>query len=257
MTTTTDIARRHGHTGPTNCQDCGTTENVHFGSWFDPKTRESGNFLQCCACGIKTGDPIYVHAECGAAAADYVPNVNSDPLGQLAFKRIQDRAIEAFLRGQQDAVDCDLEGREVYEHAVAAVLEAVGRAYAAAAINQVAEVLIDKLDEDAYVALGDVAATLDLEVVEDLDGANGTGDDSPQVRVFRRDAGWVMTGTTSEPCTSNHHRAQDGRPACTAVAVWRVVEEHESADGFPMLSIGFYCDTDLPEEHRAQAGVAA
>jgi hypothetical protein len=242
MTTTTDIARRHGHTGPTNCQDCGTTENVHFGSWFDPKTRESGNFLQCCACGIKTGDPIYVHAECGAAAADYVPNVNSDPLGQLAFKRIQDRAIEAFLRGQQDAVDCDLEGREVYEHAVAAVLEAVGRAYAAAAINQVAEVLIDKLDEDAYVALGDVAATRD---------------DSPQVRVFRRDAGWVMTGTTSEPCTSNHHRAQDGRPACTAVAVWRVVEEHESADGFPMLSIGFYCDTDLPEEHRAQAGVAA
>jgi hypothetical protein len=240
VTTTTDIARRHGHTGPTSCQDCGTTENVHFGSWFDPKTRESGNFLQCCACGIKTGDPIYVHAECGAAAADYVPNV-----------------IEAFLRGQQDAVDCDLEGREVHEHAVAAVLEAVGRAYAAAAINQVAEVLIDKLDEDAYVALGDVAATLDLEVVEDLDGANGTGDDSPQVRVFRCDTGWVMTGTAPEPCTSNHHRAQDGREPCTATAVWKVVEEHESADGFPMLSIGFYCDTDLPDKHRAQAGVAA
>jgi hypothetical protein len=253
VTTTTDIARAHGHTGPTNCQDCGTTESVHFGSWFDPKTRESGNFLQCCACGIKAGDPIYAHAECGAAAADYVPNVNSSPHGQLAFKRIQDRAVEAFLNGQQDAVNCHLEGRELYEHAVAAVLEAVGRSYAAAALNHAAQLLVDKLDEDTYLALGDVAATLDLDVIEDLDGANGTDDDSPEVRVFHRADGWVLSPSlspsqTPEACTTNHHRQQDGRPACTEAAVWKVVEDHGMH-----LTIGFYCDADLPDEHRRPA----
>lgn len=261
MTSTTDIARAHGHTGPTNCQDCGTPDNVHFGSWADPKTGESGNFLQCCTCGIKAGDPICIHAEagCDAVATRYVPNINSDSYGQFAFKRIQQRAIEAFLSGQQDAVHCDLEGRELHEHALAAVLEAVGRSYAAAALNQAAQMLVDKLDEDTYLALGDIAATLDLEVVEDLDGANGTGDDDagPIVRVFRRDAGWVMTGPEPEECTTNFHRQQDGRPACTETAAWKVVEDHESADGFPMLSIGFYCDADLPEQHRPQAGVAA
>lgn len=241
MPTTTDIARTHGHTGPTNCQDCGTTENVHFGSWFDPKARESGNFLQCCACGIKAGDPIYTHAECGAAVTSYVPNVNSSPYGRLAFKRIQDRAIEAFLNGQQDADDCHLKGRAKYEHALAAVLEAVGRAYAAAALNQAAQVLIDKLDEDTYLALGDVAATLDLDVVEDLDGANGTGDDSPEVRVFHRPGGWTMAGPGPEACTTNFHRQQDGRPACTDTAVWKVVEDHGMH-----LSIGFYCDAHQP-----------
>ena len=80
----------------------------------------------------------------------------------------------------------------------------------------------------------------------------------PVVRVHRRDTGWVMPDFTDlHQCTTNHQRQQDGRPACTATAVWRVVEEHESADGFPMLSIGFYCDADLPEQHKARAGVAA
>ncbi|MET8765829.1 hypothetical protein [Streptomyces sp. NPDC004658] len=64
MSTTTDIARRHGHTDPIACQDCGTTEGLHFGSWADPSTGESGDFLQCCACGIRAGDPAYVHANC-------------------------------------------------------------------------------------------------------------------------------------------------------------------------------------------------
>lgn len=246
--TTTDTARRHGHTGPANCQDCGTTESVHFGSWFNPETRESGNFLLCCSCAIKGGDPVYVHSEdgCSAPATRYVPNINSAPYGQLAFKRIQDRAVEAFLSGQRDAVSCDLEGRELYEHALAAVLEAVGRAYAAAALNRVAETLIDKLDEDTYVALGDIAATLDLDVVEDLDGANGTGEAATEVRVLHRAGGWTLRGGPGpEACTSNHHRAQDGRPACTAPAVWKVVEDHGMH-----LTVGFWCDADLPDEHR-------
>jgi hypothetical protein len=248
VTTTTDIARAHGHTGPTNCQDCGTTESVHFGSWFNPETRESGNFLQCCTCGIKAGDPVYVHAEagCSAPATRYVPNINSDPYGQLAFKRIQERAIEAHISGRHLAARLDLEGREADEYAVAAVLDAVGRAYAAAAVNKVAELLMDKLDEDTYVNLAEIAGALDLDVCEDLDGANGDAADGPEVRVFHCADGWTMGGSqTPEACTSNHFRQQDGRPACEAAAVWKVVEDQGMH-----LSIGFYCDTDLPAEHR-------
>ena len=150
--TTTEIARRHGYTGPIVCEDCGTTESLHFGSWFDPKTQESGDFLQCCACGIKAGDPAYVHD------------------------------------------DCESEGDE---------------------------------GEETVTAPG------------------------PDVRVFHRSTGWVLPDYTDlAECTTNFHREQDGRHACTDAAVWKVVEERTSADGFPMLTIGFYCDADLPDEHR-------
>lgn len=75
----------------------------------------------------------------------------------------------------------------------------------------------------------------------------------PIVRVFRRPAGWVMRDFTDlERCTTNFHREQDGRPACTGIAAWKVVEDHGMH-----LSIGFYCDADLPAEHKPQAGVAA
>jgi hypothetical protein len=66
--TTTDIARSHGYTGSMVCEDCGTTEHLHFGSWFDPETHESGDFLQCCACGIKAGDPVHIHDSCESTA---------------------------------------------------------------------------------------------------------------------------------------------------------------------------------------------
>src|SRR5690606_14208897 len=103
VTTTIDIARTHGHTGPTNCQDCGTTENVHFGSWWNPETHEGGNFLQCCACGLKAGDPMYTHAECGAPATLYVPNMGGDAYSELAHKRIKAKALEAHISGQHTA----------------------------------------------------------------------------------------------------------------------------------------------------------
>lgn len=177
MTTTTDIARAHGHTGPTNCQDCGTTEGVHFGSWWDPKTRTGGNFLQCCTCGIKAGDPLIDHADCGSAITQYVLNEYTSPYSQLAYRRVHARAVEAYIGGRHAAVQyLDLEEDAAHQHALSAVLADVGRAYAAAAINHVLHTLADKLDEDTYTALGGIAATLDLEVVEDLDGANGTGD---------------------------------------------------------------------------------
>lgn len=158
MTTTTEIARCHGYTGPLVCQDCGTTELLHFGSWFNPATGESGDFLECCACGIKAGDPADVHADC-------VP-------------------------------DCD-------------------------------------------------------------EAEEPEADPGPTVRVFHRVDGWSMGEENPEPCTTNFHRQQGGRPPCTATAVWKVVEEHVSADGFPMLTIGFYCDADLPAVHKPERGEAA
>lgn len=62
--TTAEIALRHGHVGPTVCQDCGTARNLHYGNWYDPQTQQSGDFLECCNCGIKAGDAIEVHAHC-------------------------------------------------------------------------------------------------------------------------------------------------------------------------------------------------
>lgn len=75
----------------------------------------------------------------------------------------------------------------------------------------------------------------------------------PTVRVFHRPTGWVMPDFTDlHQCSTNHQRQQDGRPACTAPAVWKVVEDHGMH-----LTIAFYCDPDLPEQHKTQAGVAA
>lgn len=111
-------------------------------------------------------------------SAEYVPTLGGNAYERLAFKRIQDRAVEAFLSGQHDAAHLELEGRAAVAHAVNAVLAAVGRAYAAAAISGASNRLIDKLDEDTYVSLGETAVSLDLEVIEDLEGANGTGEDA-------------------------------------------------------------------------------
>lgn len=64
------------------------------------------------------------------------------------------------------------------------------------------------------------------------------------VRVLYRDTGWVLPDYTDlAECTSNFHRQQDGRPPCTAPAVWKVVEQ------YPMhLTIGFWCADDMPAE---------
>ncbi|MFG3586590.1 hypothetical protein [Streptomyces sp. NPDC047990] len=247
MTTTTDIARAHGHKGPTSCQDCGTTENVHFGSWWNPETQEGGTLIQCCNCGIRAGDPIYTHAEeeCGAPATRYVPNVNGDPYSQLAHQRINDRAFESYLRARREVEGMELEGAEADKYLLTEVLESVGRAYAAAALNRAAQVLVGELSEDSYLTLSGIAATLDLDVVEDLDGANGLGENAPEVRAFHRADGWEMNRPEPEACTSNFQRQQDGRPACMETAVWKVVEDHGMH-----LSIGFYCDADLPAERR-------
>lgn len=75
----------------------------------------------------------------------------------------------------------------------------------------------------------------------------------PVVRVHHRATGWVLPDYTDRAaCTINHVPEAEGRRACTATAVWKVVADHGMH-----LTIGFYCDTDLPAEHRAKAGVTA
>lgn len=65
------------------------------------------------------------------------------------------------------------------------------------------------------------------------------------VRVFHRASGWAAPDFTDlADCTTNYQ--QDGQLPCTETAVWKVVE-----DCGLHLNIGFYCDADLPTEHRA------
>ncbi|MFC8491819.1 hypothetical protein ACFUJU_13650 [Streptomyces sp. NPDC057235] len=83
MPTTEEIARTHGHTGPVQCEDCNTTQSLHYGSWYDPATGESGDFIQCCACGIKAGDPAYIHDHCEAPDEDDEPDTQPQPQTQV------------------------------------------------------------------------------------------------------------------------------------------------------------------------------
>ncbi|WP_394436201.1 hypothetical protein [Streptomyces sp. SGAir0957] len=98
--------------------------------------------------------------------------------------------------------------------------------------------------------LAKIAAVYDRLIV-DGDPAF-VGRDETAVRAHHSARGWLLPDYSDyADCTTNFHRQQDGRPACMATAVWKVVRQHTSADGHPMLTIGFYCDADLPAEHRA------
>lgn len=252
---TEEIARRHGHTGPTRCQECGTTEGVHFGSWFDPGTEESGSFLLCCSCGIKGGDAPADHLDCNTPATQLVPHEGST-LTKGTYEHIRNRAAQAYTRGSQDATHhLGLSGDAVHQHALSAVLADVGIAYAAAAIHLTVQTLADRLDENALSALDELAAALDLEVVEGLIEPNAEGAEDPsEPRVFHRSDGWNLNLSEEaegpERCTSNHFREQDGRPPCTSTAAWEVVTVFNDGMG---LTLAFYCDADLPEEYRSRA----
>jgi hypothetical protein len=74
--------------------------------------------------------------------------------------------------------------------------------------------------------------------------------EAPEIRVFHRPTGWTIPTLEPDPqdCTSNFHREQAGQPPCTDTAVWKVVEHRNFG-----LTLSFWCDTDLPTEHRHQA----
>lgn len=74
-------------------------------------------------------------------------------------------------------------------------------------------------------------------------------DPEPAPRVFHAPTGWVLPDFTDlADCTTNYRRQQDGLQPCTAPAVWKVVEDYGMH-----LTIGFYCDADLPTKHRPAA----
>ncbi|MDX3582975.1 hypothetical protein [Streptomyces europaeiscabiei] len=177
---------------------------------------------------------------------------DDDPCRLLAFHRVFGAAIEAYETRYHYARHHEEQPeRTAREEALYAAIATAGRSYAAAALNQAAASLSDQLDEDTYLMLGDTAAALDLGVVEDLDGANGTGEDEgPEVRVLHRADGWTVPALSPDvqACTSSYHREQAGEPPCTGTAVWKVVEL-----GGLVTSIGFYCDADLPTENRPAA----
>ena len=169
-----------------------------------------------------------------------------DPCRLLAFHRVFGAAMEAYeTRRHQARNHEDRSEVTAHEEALYAAVATAGRSYAAAALNQAAQILARELDEETFMALSDTAAALDLEVVEDLTGANGTGDDEgPEVRVFHRAGGWVFSFEPGvQPCTIT--RRPEGRQDCTDTAVWKVVENHGMH-----LTISTWCDGHLPDERR-------
>ncbi|MFC9268992.1 hypothetical protein ACFTXJ_14615 [Streptomyces zhihengii] len=74
----------------------------------------------------------------------------------------------------------------------------------------------------------------------------------PNVRIVHDATGWVLPDYSDlADCSTNYQREQDGRPACTGKAVWKVVEDYGLH-----LTIGFYCDADLPRKHRRRVNAA-
>ncbi|GGV13788.1 hypothetical protein [Streptomyces spectabilis] len=103
---------------------------------------------------------------------------DNDPHRLLAFHRTFGAAMEAYeIRYHQARHHEEQPEATAREEALYAALAAAGRPYAAAALSRAASVLGDKFNETTFLALGDTAAALDLAIVEDLNGANGTGED--------------------------------------------------------------------------------
>jgi hypothetical protein len=78
--------------------------------------------------------------------------------------------------------------------------------------------------------------------------------EAPEIRVFHHPAGWTLPALSPDvqDCTTNHIPDRAGQLPCTALAVWRVVENHGMH-----LTLSFWCDNDLPAEHRPAALPAA
>ncbi|KOV13303.1 hypothetical protein ADK60_29860 [Streptomyces sp. XY431] len=101
---------------------------------------------------------------------------HADPLDRLAYRRVFDRAAEAFeiaLHYQGD--DGELARAQALHNALAAA----GLGIAAAALLRVADDPALGLDPDQWEHLHRIAAELNVRVVEDLGGANGDGTTAP------------------------------------------------------------------------------
>jgi hypothetical protein len=72
--------------------------------------------------------------------------------------------------------------------------------------------------------------------------------EAPQTRIHHHPAGWTFPFLSPDPqnCTTNHIPDNADQPPCTATATWKVVEIHEGL----ALTLSFWCDGHLPDEHR-------
>ncbi|MFI8085875.1 hypothetical protein ACIF6L_34435 [Kitasatospora sp. NPDC086009] len=101
---------------------------------------------------------------------------HGDPLDRLAYRGVFDSAVESFeiaLHYQ------DGRGEKACEEALHNALAAAGPGIAVAALLRVADDPALGLDPDQWEHLHRLAAELDLDVVEDLGGANGDGTTDP------------------------------------------------------------------------------
>ncbi|MFG3492979.1 hypothetical protein [Streptomyces sp. NPDC047972] len=109
----------------------------------------------------------------GMSTALVLADSPADPLGTMAYQRIQDRAIEAYGIAHHYAVRDGSDAEHATRAALDAALGAAARGFAAGAVHRILERLAPGLTEDQAELLGGWAADLDLEVVEDISGANG------------------------------------------------------------------------------------
>jgi hypothetical protein len=70
----------------------------------------------------------------------------------------------------------------------------------------------------------------------------------PEVRVRHRAGGWALPDYSDlADCGTKYDRANEGRPLCTGTATWRIFTDSGTVQTF-----AFYCDNDLPAQHRPQ-----
>ena len=76
----------------------------------------------------------------------------------------------------------------------------------------------------------------------------------PRITVEYRADGWPqteggrLTTTGTKLCCSQLKRRIAQRPPCHAATVWRVTTKTPGRESY--ASVGYYCDEDLPFEHR-------
>jgi hypothetical protein len=103
----------------------------------------------------------------------------ADPMQDMAFHRVLERALDAYhTTRHQAAYWADGDKPDAERDGVIAAIASAAPGIVAFALHRVVESLDDQLTEEQAMALGDTAAALDLEVVEDITGANGTGHDA-------------------------------------------------------------------------------
>lgn len=110
-------------------------------------------------------------------------------------------------------------------------------------------------DPDARAALTTEAVNLVYALADStLTATRNANPEAPKVRVSHQAGGWTLPSLSPDvqACTSNYTSEREGMLPCTAAAVWKVSELYDDLHA----TFGFWCDDDLPAEHRHAAAAA-